>query len=972
MAHHNNNNDPYSRLDFNGAGSFDPPSPISSPSHMDPFNSHNNNNRTPSPGRPLQSRVTFQSPSPVYGDQQQHQPLHQPQNPYDAYGGAPQRHNTPGLGPAHANYYDDEMAVQPTYSVQNLAHSYHQQGQQQPGQQLSGQTPGQQYQNPSYNSHEDFDDVYQPSPLEDSYPMHQYNEPGYDKDYDDSQPILSPSQAGFPEGQQDPGYFPPQSTTPVPTIKRWKTVKKVELYQGNLVLDCPVPKKLLSQMPRQNAREFTHMRYTAATCDPADFLKERFTLRQQLFSKPRYTELFIVVTMYNEDEILFARTMRGVIKNIQYMCGRTGSQTWGDEGWKKIVVCIVSDGRLKINPRTKSTLAAMGCYQDGIAKNQVGDKPVTAHIYEYTTQVNLEIKGDLVEVQPGGKNSVPMQVIFCLKEKNQKKINSHRWFFQAFGEVLDPSICVLIDAGTKPGGKSIYHLWRAFELNPECGGACGEIKAMLGAGWKHLRNPLVATQNFEYKMSNILDKPLESAFGFISVLPGAFSAYRFAALQSRKGLPGSMQNDVPEGPLEKYFKGETMHGANSTFFDANMYLAEDRILCFELVTKRNCNWVLTYVKSSYAETDVPDRMPELILQRRRWLNGSFFAAVYALVHAFDIWRSKHSLLRKLMFHIEFLYQFIFMLFSWFALSNFFLVFKILTASLGEASVRFAPGKVLSVVFEWLYLGILLTCFILSLGNRPQGSNKLYMTMVVFWAIIMVYLLFAAIFVSVRAVQSVLENTEGPVTINALFQNRIFRDLLISLCSTYVIYFVSSFLFWEPWHMFTSFLQYLLLSPSYVNVLNVYAFCNTHDISWGTKGDDKVATDLGVVKVQEGGKVDVNIPSDDGDLDAEYTKQVNILREKFVEPPKIRKPEEVQEDYYKGVRSSVVLLWMFTNFGLAAVVLNSAGLDRLQVGPGADERAAIYLSVILWSVAALSLFRFFGSCWFLIIRMFRGV
>ncbi|KAF3087370.1 hypothetical protein TWF103_001409, partial [Orbilia oligospora] len=114
MAHHNNNNDPYSRLDFNGAGSFDPPSPISSPSHMDPFNSHNNNNRTPSPGRPLQSRVTFQSPSPVYGDQQQHQPLHQPQNPYDAYGGAPQRHNTPGLGPAHANYYDDEMAVQPT------------------------------------------------------------------------------------------------------------------------------------------------------------------------------------------------------------------------------------------------------------------------------------------------------------------------------------------------------------------------------------------------------------------------------------------------------------------------------------------------------------------------------------------------------------------------------------------------------------------------------------------------------------------------------------------------------------------------------------------------------------------------------------------------------------------------------------------------------------------------------------------
>ncbi|KAK6329749.1 Chitin synthase, class 1 [Orbilia brochopaga] len=958
---HRNNNDPYSRLDFDGAGSYDPPSPIHSPiqsqSHMDLHY-----NRTPSPGRPLQSQSPFRDPLPYNPPAP---------NPFDGYG-SPQRLNTPGLGPAHGNYHEDDMALQPTYSVQNLAHSYHQHGQQ-PS--LAAQGPAGQYgQNPAYSAQDpEFDDPYQPSPLEDSYPMHQYNDPNYDKDYDDSQPILSPGGPGiqgFPEGQQDPGYFP-QSASPAPAIKRWKTVKKVELYQGNLVLDCPVPKKLLSQMPRQNAREFTHMRYTAATCDPSDFLKERFTLRQQLFSKPRHTELFIVVTMYNEDEILFARTMRGVIKNIQYMCSRTRSQTWGDEGWKKIVVCVVSDGRMKINPRTKSCLAAMGCYQDGIAKNLVGDKPVTAHIYEYTTQVNLEVKGDLVDVQPGGKNSVPMQVIFCLKEKNQKKINSHRWFFQAFGEVLNPSICVLIDAGTKPGGQSIYQLWKAFELNPACGGACGEIKAMLGTGWKHLRNPLVATQNFEYKMSNILDKPLESAFGFISVLPGAFSAYRFAALQSRKGLPGDIKN-VPEGPLEKYFKGETMHGANSGFFDANMYLAEDRILCFELVTKRGCDWVLTYVKSSYAETDVPDRMPELILQRRRWLNGSFFAAVYALVHAFDIWRSKHSFLRKLMFHIEFFYQFVFMLFSWFALSNFFLVFKILTASLGDSSVNFAPGKVLSVVFEWLYLGILLTCFILSLGNRPQGSNKLYMTMVIFWAIIMVYLLFAAIFVSVRAVQSVISNTEGPVTINVLFQNRIFRDLLISLCSTYVIYFVASFLFWEPWHMFTSFLQYLLLSPSYVNVLNVYAFCNTHDISWGTKGDDKVATDLGAVKVQEGGKVDVNIPSDDGDLDAEYTKQVNVLRQKYIPPPKVPKPEEVQEDYYKGVRSSVVLLWMFTNFGLAAVVLNSAGLDRLGVGPGSEQRAAIYLSVVLWSVAALSAFRFAGSCWFLIVRMFRGV
>jgi len=335
--------------------------------------------------------------------------------------------------------------------------------------------------------------------------------------------------------------------------------------------------------------------------------------------------------------------------------------------------------------------------------------------------MTVDIKKGVVNVKKG---QTPVQVLFCLKEKNQKKINSHRWFFQAFGEVLHPNICVLIDAGTKPGKDSVYKLWKAFDVEPMCAGACGEIKAMLVHG-KKLLNPLVAAQNFEYKMSNILDKPLESAFGFITVLPGAFSAYRYVALQNDK---------TGQGPLEKYFAGEKMHGANAGIFTANMYLAEDRILCFELVSKRNCHWILQYVKGSTGETDVPVEMSDFILQRRRWLNGSFFAAVYALAHSFDIFRSDHSAIRKMMFLIEFVYQTISMLFAWFAIGNFFLVFRILTESVGETIGT--AGKVLFIVFQWAYIGTLVTCFVLSLGNRPQGSNRLYMSMVYFWVFIM--------------------------------------------------------------------------------------------------------------------------------------------------------------------------------------------------------------------------------------------
>lgn len=833
---------------------------------------------------------------------------------------------------------------------------------------MSGYNPNSDYAvNPEAHHDAYYNRAYSPNPQDD---YHQ----GYEQrryDLDDNQPMLGHQQPYSDEGPfQDPEHQEHHPTQPPlaggPAIKRWKTVKQVLLYRGNLVLDCPVPPVLLQQNPHGERDEFTHMRYTAATCDPSDFYNENFTLRQRLFSKPRHTELFIVVTMYNEDEVLFARTMMGVFKNIEYMCNRPNSKTWGKDAWKKIVVCVVSDGRAKINPRTKAVLSAMGVYQEGIAKQQVNNKDVTAHIYEYTTQTHVTLKNDVVGLV---HRRQPVQMLFCLKEKNQKKINSHRWFFQAFGRVLDPNICVLIDAGTRPGGSSIYHLWKAFDLEPMCGGACGEIKAMLGPGGKNLVNPLVATQNFEYKMSNILDKPLESAFGFISVLPGAFSAYRYVALQNDKN---------GKGPLEKYFLGETLHGGSDAgLFESNMYLAEDRILCFELVTKRNCHWILQYVKSATGETDVPDTVTELVLQRRRWLNGSFFAAIYAIAHFHEFFRSDHSFLRKFAFFIEFVFQTINMIFAWFAIGNFFLVFKILTTSLGDADLLARPGEILGVVFTWLYGVCLFTCFVLSMGNRPAGSGKLYTAMVWFWAVLMLYLMFAAVFITVKAIMADLNQPGHKFQVVELFQNKVFSTLIVSVMSTFGIWLIASILMFDPWHMFTSFLQYMLLTPTYTNILNVYAFCNTHDVSWGTKGDDKVEK-LPSVNTKDGqGKTDL---PDEGDLNAQYQRELAVFATKFKAvklPPTMAQLQEKQMDYYRGVRTGVVLVWMLTNFALAAVVLSAGGVEKIT--PGSDDpdkqrevRTNWYMLVVLWSVAGLSAFKFLGALWFLIVRMFRGV
>jgi len=51
-------------------------------------------------------------------------------------------------------------------------------------------------------------------------------------------------------------------------------------------------------------------------------------------------------------------------------------------------------------------------------------------------------------------------------------------------------------------------------------------------------------QQFEYHFAHLVDKPFESAFSFIHVLPGAFSAYRMEAIEKKNN------NEL----MQEYFK----------------------------------------------------------------------------------------------------------------------------------------------------------------------------------------------------------------------------------------------------------------------------------------------------------------------------------------------------------------------------------------------------------------------------------
>jgi chitin synthase len=121
-------------------------------------------------------------------------------------------------------------------------------------------------------------------------------------------------------------------------LKRNAT-RKVKLVQGAVLsADYPVPSAIQNAVQAKyrndlesGSEEFTHMRYTAATCDPNDFtLKNGYNLRPAMYN--RHTELLIAVTYYNEDKTLTSRTLHGVMQNIRDIVNIKKSEFWNKGG----------------------------------------------------------------------------------------------------------------------------------------------------------------------------------------------------------------------------------------------------------------------------------------------------------------------------------------------------------------------------------------------------------------------------------------------------------------------------------------------------------------------------------------------------------------------------------------------------------------------------------------------------------------
>lgn len=150
-------------------------------------------------------------------------------------------------------------------------------------------------------------------------------------------------------------------------------------------------------------------------------------------------------------------------------------------------------------------------------------------------------------------------------------------------------------------------------------------------------------------------------------------------------------------------------------------------------------------------------------------------------------------------------------------------------------------------------------------------------------------------------------------------------VLITLLSTYGAHLVASLLYMDPLHVLTSTWAYFAGTTCSSNILMVYAFCNWHDVSIGTKVVDKSESLPEVqTKKDEKSKFIEELDRPQIDIDTLFQATVKRALASFEAP--LESSGKDVDDLYKAFRTYLVLLWVFSNLVMVLCVM-STGISR---------------------------------------------
>lgn len=407
----------------------------------------------------------------------------------------------------------------------------------------------------------------------------------------------------------------------------------------------------------------------------------------------------------------------------------------------------------------------------------------------------------------------PLPIHFVVKHYNQGKIESHKWFFKGFCHAMQPTFAQIIDCGSIPLWNSISYIIMHMETFSNVGGACGEIECLLnekkedGTAVDFVESVLLRAQYVEYKVSHYMDKATESLFGFVSVLPGAFSTFRWECIDG--------------APLEAFLKGCKDEFADveeiMPCFTANKYLAEDRIMCLEIIAKKDCNYIINYIPGAKCLTDPPLSLSGLVKQRRRWFNGSMFATFHVMGSMYRIWgRNCISFIRNVFYMLLYAYMIILLALSFVIVGLFYSAFSIfLRAVLSSSNCLSVTNE--ANVLENVYLVFLFICLMLSTTVDVNWAETGFRICSLFMGAFTILMVVSSIFYALSQ------------TLNSLAVL-----FILAFLASYLVPLMLNLHHLKAADFLKGVVYSIYLSPTYVNIFTIFAISNIHDVSWGSR------------------------------------------------------------------------------------------------------------------------------------------
>ena len=188
--------------------------------------------------------------------------------------------------------------------------------------------------------------------------------------------------------------------------------------------------------------------------------------------EPGKCEFLIEVSMYNEGVKNFTDTLGGICDNLEAFF------TAGID-CNKITCIIIVDGiRPFYGTYSKMHTFFSNFFVEDMIKERFGVSDVRNCKIPGETEDDEFAHCFMQQVNFTDNPNNMLNLIFCVKQKNKRKLNTHLWFFGGFCEYIQPKYVMLIDVGTMPLPNSLFFLYEAMVKQKDLAGCCGEIRPM--------------------------------------------------------------------------------------------------------------------------------------------------------------------------------------------------------------------------------------------------------------------------------------------------------------------------------------------------------------------------------------------------------------------------------------------------------------------------------------------------------------